>query len=296
VSKYGGIGIERSKAAIDRLIRDGLVRCGDGHTRTKPRYELILPNPGEEREGADTRIWLPNAVVTGTAANETPPIQRIRSAGDVWTLRLFVDLYDSHNLRDDGGISPQVLWQEFERICVAEQGVYVVWGFKLGKYRKFDWKGPFPAHAQRPQSKTKPHPVWESVTLLEQMGLLAFVPHLFENDTPQAEMLHPYGTGRRGAEPIENEIGDAADAAARVIAAWNLEHAEQKGFEYFCPVVRTLPKVKMIGIARLHYRPQTGRTAAWFGQLHEKGQGWIATYKKLRAKSEASSPDVARWG
>ena len=69
-----------------------------------------------------------------------------------------------------------------------------------------------------------------------------------------------------------------------------------KDFEHFCPVLRTLPNVRMIGIARLLYRPRTRRTAAWFGQLHEDGRDWIAKCAELAAKAESSSPDIARWG
>ena len=87
------------------------------------------------------------------------------------------------------------------------------------------------------------------------------MPHLFENDTPQAEVVHPYGIGSKGEEPIEREIGEAADAAGREMAAFRVEHGERQGFEYLCPVARTLPDVKLVGVARLRYRPQTRRRA-----------------------------------
>ena len=169
VSKYGGIGIERAKAAIDRLIREEFIRNGDGHTRNKPRYELLLI-PEKEVDGTDERIWLPNSIVTGTESKETPPVHRLRSAGDVWALRLFVDLYHSHNLRDDGGISPQLLCRKFDRKRIAEQGIYIVWGFKSGQ-RSLAWSGPFVPHHNRSKPKGQiDHPVWQSVEPLGDVG------------------------------------------------------------------------------------------------------------------------------
>jgi hypothetical protein len=53
--------------------------------------------------GPSNLIWLPNTLVTGTEKGEDSPVCRLRRAGDIWTLRLLIDLYHVHNLRDDGG-------------------------------------------------------------------------------------------------------------------------------------------------------------------------------------------------
>jgi hypothetical protein len=66
-------------------------------------YEVLAPP-----EPADPElIWLPNTLVTGTTKGEEPPVKRLRATGDIETLRLLVDLYGAHNLRDDGGIAPR---------------------------------------------------------------------------------------------------------------------------------------------------------------------------------------------
>ena len=297
VCKHGGIGIERGKQAINRLISEKLVSHGEGHTVAKPRYELILPSPQGNGAESDERIWLPNTIVTGTISGECPPLHRIRSAGDTSALRLFVDLYHTQNLRDDGGISPQVLHQEFSRKRVAEQGVYFVWGFKEGSF-SLRWEGPLAPHRSRiaPKGQER-HPVWASLELLQQMGLIAFVPHIFENDLPSgAEVLHPYGIGNKGEEPVESEIGAAADTAGRELASWNSDHAEREGFEWFLPVLRTLPNVQMIGVARLLYRPHTRRTSAWFAQLQEKGRSWLQKYQQIADSAANSSGRIANFG
>jgi hypothetical protein len=141
------------------------------------------------------------------------------------------------------------------------------------------------------------HPVWASIGLLENMGLLSFIPHLFENDSPDAEIHHPYGIGTKGEDPIETEIGEAAEAAARAMCPeWIIENAENEGFEYFCPVSRTMPNIEMIGVARLLYRPHTSRTAAWYAQLQQFGTTWIDRYQELAARARTSAAVKAKDG
>ena len=198
-------------------------------------------------------------------------------------MRLFVELYHAQNLRDDGGISPRIIRASYERSCINEQGIFNVWGFKPTQ-RQFFWSGPFAAH-EASANVAGAHPVNASIDLLEKMGLLSFIPHIFENDTPEAEIHHPYGVGTSREEPIETEIGEAAEAAARAMCPeCFIENAENEGFEYFCPVSRTMPNIEMIGVARLLYRPHTSRTAAWYAQLQELGSLWIAKYQDLAAR------------
>ena len=284
VAKYAGIGIERAKSAIAQLISAKFIAHASGSTRVKPRYELILPN--EVNGDLEERIWLPNTIVVGTpAGTDQPPVHRIRSAGDVWALRLFVDLYHAQNLRDDGGISPNVLKQNFDRERVAEQGIYVVWAFRPGKLSG-NWEGPFAAQRMRQHKKGTDHPVWHSVRLLTSMGLLVFVPHLVENSTSEAEVLHPYGCGARGHEDLENAIGEAANDAATSMADWRISDSKFADFPHWCPVKKTLPDVQMAGIARLLYRPQTSRTAAWYAHLRESAEIAVGHYRELAGKAD----------
>jgi hypothetical protein len=153
-----------------------------------------------------------------------------------------VDLYSAQNLRDDGGISRTIIKKEFERMKVGEQGAYALWGFK-SKCLSGSWVGPIAAHRSRQKRNPKEdEPLWESVELLQRMGLLSFVPHIFENDTSIAEPIHAYGIGALGEVPLELEIGDAAGRAARaMVLPLKLEEAEGEGFRYFCPILMTKP-------------------------------------------------------
>jgi hypothetical protein len=85
----------------------------------------IAPRPDTDPDW----IWLPNELVT-SAAGETAPVELIRQTQDIMTLRLFIDLYDAQNLRDDGGISRKITWQRYERVKIGQQGPQVVWGFE----------------------------------------------------------------------------------------------------------------------------------------------------------------------
>jgi hypothetical protein len=194
-------------------------------------------------------------------------------------------LYHAQNLRDDGGISPRIIRTNYERSCIGEQGIFTVWGFKSTQ-RQIFWSGPFAAH-EASANVAGEHPVSASIGLLERNGLLSFIPHIFENDSSEAEIHHPYGIGTKGEDPIETEIGEAAEAAARAMCPeWLIENAENEGFEYFCPVSQTMPNIEMIGVARLLYRPHTSRTAAWYAQLQASGSSWIAKYQELAVRAQ----------
>ena len=230
-------------------------------------------------------IWLPNTIVTGTDRGEESPVRRLRSGGDVWNLRLFVDLYHAHNLRDDGGISPGVILEKYERTLVGEQGIFNVWAFRQ-KQKFLTWTGPFAVHEQRPKKTDENHLVWENLRQLEKNGLLTFVPHLWESDSKDAEVLHAYGIEGIGGEQVEIEIGQGAHLAGQAMVL----DAKVDGLSgyYLAPVKNTLPNVQMVGVVRLTYRPHTSRTANWFADLNETAPRWIQIYRELRQKAEQS--------
>jgi hypothetical protein len=227
---------------------------------------LCNPSYGEYRVVTETTrdaldpIFLPNALVVG-AGEEDSPLRRLRRRGDLWTLRLFIDLYQEQNLRDDGGISPWILRGKFDRRKVGEYGSYLIWAYK--EIEKTLWtSGPFTAHAARPKT-TSDHPAWDSVIALESSGLLSFVPHIWERDHEQSEILFPYGVGD-GAEQIEREIAASAHATAERLAfPERVAAAAKEGFNLLAPIRASCPDACMIGIPRLRYRPKTKRTGDW---------------------------------
>ncbi len=180
--------------------------------------------------------------------------------------------------------------KNFERQKIGERGPHIIWGFKPSQLTHTR-TGPFATrkHPSKPNG-VEDDPIWTSIRLLINMGLLSFVPHIFENETDTAEVVHPYGIGKVGELSIEREIGDAADRAAYAVALpARLSAAEDEGFEYFCPVLKTMPSAQMVGVARLTYRPHTRRTKAWSSELSRQGCGWIEAYTKLAGENAVPS-------
>jgi len=75
---------------VDRRGADRLVKMGV-MWREGNRYTLDPPAV----ESAAELIWLPNTLVTGTTQGEASPVKRLRSRGDIWALRLLIDLYQA---------------------------------------------------------------------------------------------------------------------------------------------------------------------------------------------------------
>jgi hypothetical protein len=307
IMRYLGMGYPRGKSAIDKLLTLKFIRYGEKHTQRKPRYDLFTfdewqalsrksrksPRASAEEDADSNPIWLPNELITGTPQHEKSPIYKLRAAGDLWALRLFVDLYNSQNLRDDGGISREYLWQDFEAVNLGERGPFRIMGFSPGT-RSHNWAGPFLVHKARPKPRpdvTEWKPGWEALTVLERTGLLSFVPHLVENDTKAAELIHAVGIGGHTEHPIETKIGDEARrAGAAMCQPWQLTKAEGM---ILCPVSRDYPNALMVGIARLHYRPHTKRTSAWSSNLQYDGPAYVEQYRRIAAEYATEQAAIA---
>jgi hypothetical protein len=254
------------RGAAERLARLGLIE----ETTHNNYRDLAQPNVDASVE----YLWLPNTLVTGTDRGEESPVRRLRSAGDAWTLRLLVDLYHAQNLRDDGGISPQVIREKYERKLIGEQGIFNVWAFK-GANLSGSWHGPLLPQQFRPKLDAKCDPIWESVGQLRRQGLLTFVPHLWESDSDQAEVIHAYGIEGIGGEQLEIDVGEAANQAGlRMALESRVRQAQFEGYSWIAPIKKTLPNAQLIGVGRLRYRPHTRRTSDWFADLTESAPRW----------------------
>jgi hypothetical protein len=297
IMRYLGMGYTRGKAAIEKLIALKFIRHGEKHTQRKPRYDLLTfpewnalnqksrkgQRASSEKDLDYNLIWLPNQLIKA-ADGEKPPIHKLRASGDLWALRLFVDLYHEHNLRDDAGISRKYLWEPYEAMNLGERGPYKVMGFRT-KEKNLTWDGPFLSHRPRPKPQPESrHPVWTSVHVLEQTGVLTFVPHLLENTTDNAEVIHGVGIGGHSEHPIETQIGnEARRTAAAMCQPSQLDLARREGL-ILCPVSRDYPNAQMVGIARLHYRPHTKRTSAWSSNLQYAGPKFVEHFRRMAAE------------
>lgn len=304
IERYTGISRGRAKAAIKALIEARVVRClREG---TCPQYDLLpaaeVPNalvlldeprgrqnePDEALAGRVAEwkdnvtaaqkpdlIWLPNSLVTG-ASDEVPPVERVRQMQDVMTLRLLVDLYHAQDLREDGGISRKVTRQEYDRIKVGQYGEFDVWGFRLKttwasncSVSTCHWRKTL-TKEERKKGHNSGVDFFRRFGQLTAIGLVEWVPTLFESDSDEAEILLPCGMNQ--SQTLEDRLGSAVHAASRdLLTDAQRRWAEEEGL-WLVPVRQHIANVQLIGVARLRYRPRTSKTAAWFAELNERSE------------------------
>lgn len=239
--------------------------------------------------------WLPNNVVDG-AAQEDPPLELIRQAQDVMALRLFVDFYYEQLLTEHGGIARNVIWQKWERERIGAQGEHVVWGFHSAR----SWMS-WGSDATDPHRREQLTPVekqkaegeavdfFPRLNNLVRLGLVQWVPYLFEGEGPEAEAIHPYCFN---GEHVERELATACrDAASALLREDQQEDAEAKGMR-LAPLKAHLLNVQMFSIARLRYRPRTALTSAWWAKLNQTCDGHRMAYEALAARATGMYPVV----
>ncbi len=277
----------RFHKAVNELESRGYIELAyyDGYTIKDPEQFTEKPQ----------HVWLPNAIVDG-AADETPPLEIIRQMQDVRRLQLFVSLYDNHDLPEDGGVSRRHLWQVYELIKVGERGLSIVWGFAPSGQTEVATRSVLPqifmtgqkdADGKDPGLKE----FWDAIRALRALGLIDFIPHVFESDGPDAEMLHAYPLDAAACEQWELDVAPAAHAAGAVCLTSGQREWAGTRLLNLLPARAHMTKLAVIGIARLRYRPRTRKTAAWFAKRKVGSRAWQAAYEKISA-GVASSDNV----
>lgn len=293
------------EAARTRLIAESelgrsIIECALRGSKVAPTHEkfaarMVLggtlwkrggrfcAEPPAVEEGANL-IWLPNSLVTGTDRGEQSPIKRLRSRGDMWALRLLIDLYHAQNLSADGGISRTVLRHPYGKQKCGEYGRHIVWEFSRGEYRSAS-RAPsteaFWEFAEHNKTANGESAIWRAIESLEELGLLVEIPHLVENSSRTCEPIHGLSWDGKG-EPEEQELADAAVAAGRYLLTKDVMcgHVYRVGMT-LVPVWDTLPDVQVIGVFRLRYRPQTSLTADWYRRHMENAAAHLKIYREI---------------
>jgi hypothetical protein len=265
VEKYSGLHNRRAANAIGQLVATGFL------TEERPKEKLRIYRvlaPGEITswpfdESDVERIWLPCSIVEGVAG-EKSPVKLLRQSQHVPALHFFIELYACHDLPANCGLE----WRQdiglscnYKRTRVGEHGQYNVWKFEepsatVGKSFPL-WSQDFPA-------------LWSHIL---RLGLVEFVAHLVESH--DGEIMHPLPWGNSG-EPEERAITTAALEVGNLMAApWINEPAS-----FIVPVEAEYPNVRLVGIARLKYRPQTQRTADWWSNV-AKWRNHVIAFEEL---------------
>ncbi len=131
---------------------------------------------------------------------------------------------------------------------------------------------------------------------LENLGLIEWVPYLFESDRPEAERLHPYGYVG-GVEGPESSLLDAAHKAGvlSLLTEGQRDWVAENNY-VVAPVLRHIANVQLIGIARLRYRPKTSLTAAWWADLQERSEELVKIYSEIADKAREDARTAASAG
>lgn len=272
IAKFAGVRWSTAGDAIKALLAAGIAVLKLGGKPTKPSYKLQV-------EG--DLIWLPRAIVEG-AADEIPPVTKLRQTQDSMTLRLFIELYSAQNLVEDGGISQKVIYQKYERKKAGQQGSYVVWDFTYAN-TYVTWSGVTNPHrrvkfttAEVELGKNAAVDFFPRLGRIETLGLIEWTPYLFESET--GEPLHAMA---ENGLPAEKALYLAAVGAAEsMLTDGQNEYAQGTG-GLLVPVLRHIDHVQMIGVARLRYRPQTSLTAAWWVTHNDSCKAYAAAYTEI---------------
>lgn len=260
--------------------------------------------------------WLPNELATGVAG-APPPLFRLSRAGEIDALRLLVDLYSLHDLPEHGGVSRELLHQEYERKLVASVGSFDVWRFSrvtravswvdaMRRYRRAI------SEADQKQGINAGWLTFRLVEMLELAGVLEWVAKLVDGPDFEARDVHPlslHQCGALAAQGVEHELGLCANAAAMAMLErlWGLDEDElidrlDSKFgeaEFMLPIDRIVQNVQVIGVPRLRYRPNTRRTSRWMAELSEQAVAYAQGYLqiiKTYAPEKLAELDLSRLG
>ncbi len=271
-----GMRWKTAKAAIGELEGAKLIKRDKDSAR--PRYTI-------QRKGQD--LWLPNSLIDGVVTGPAP-IARLRQTQDVLAVRLLTELYGSHNLCDDGGISPTIIFRSYEREPLGQYGQYRVWRFFGGTDNAYPMTEVLRPHFQTKEPDSESWPFWPRLRILQSLGLLEWVPYLFEG--PDGEPIHALAWNSGISE--ETELYEACTGAVtRCLTEWQDGQLEDRG-GFVVPVPRHIGQVTLIGIARLRYRPRTRLTGAWWANHVERCREFTAFYDAIAPVIPAAAEAV----
>jgi hypothetical protein len=269
VEKYSGMGWNRANDAVQSLIKHKVEKRTDDKKHAKKRqYELQVKGD---------LIWLPKTIIMG-AGSEVPPIKKLRQTQHVMTLRLFVELYHAHNLRDDGGISRGVTCKTYERKEYGGRAEYTVWAFESAGNQSMRW-----CDLTEPHRRSELTPVEEKASsgegvdffarwkTLESLRLVEWLPYLFEGK--DGEPLHPLN---------DTDLCDAMSDAAHSLLSQGQSDADCS--DYLIPVYHHMQAVQVYGIGRLQYRPHTRATSAGWANYQQQRREYLQHYQAISSR------------
>lgn len=302
VERYAGLSRGRAKAAVQKLLEAKMIECLLAEStvlapKQRPTYLLtsgllqglpastITDRSKDETPSSKDWIWLPNALVDG-AANETPPLQLVRQTSETLALRLLVELYHHQNLCEHGGIDSSVLSQTYnsENLGDADQ-------FEWVRYDLAETYMGLPVECSALAGRDgltagpdDPHGLTDEVQSrcykkLITLGLIEWVPHLFESAQMDAEVVYSFETD--GSSSAEQSLGDKMSTLALVLVNSKDRHHGTAQRSHTVLVPRHIEYADLRGVARLRYRPRTKLTTAWFTENEKRCEKYFVAASKI---------------
>nr|WP_314467971.1 hypothetical protein [uncultured Novosphingobium sp.] len=249
---------DADKVAWQGLKKKGYARLRGTLIEATPETMAIDPRPDW--------VWLPNSLIDGIGEQDSP-VEVLRQTQSVLVLKLMIDLYHVHALGFDGGIPKDMIWGEYTRSTSVSDNNFIAWSFKTNDVYDFSvnpnssFYKAFLSHSPKNGNEL----FWEAIENLRKAGLLSFVPHLFESDKPDAEIICPIVEAVPGRDVTEAEallykaITSAGEKLSRAVRP-----SERSGPVF--PVARHIKDVVCKSIVRLRHRPHTAVTSEWMTQ------------------------------
>lgn len=258
------------KERLDAAILSGMVRY-DG-------FRYFQVDPTDEKPDW---IWLPNSLIDG-ASDEVAPVEKLRMAQDLPSLRLLIDLYHVHSLSFAGGIPPMLLATVYHVNEVAHQRSYRIWDVSDAERDFVSIHAPFFQqfwHSANGETERANVEFWRCFNFLMSLGYVHIVQHLLEADGWEAELIHPFDMGFNCPRTsAEKRLYETARTAAMALLPECMQPAYCE--RDIVPVRDHISNVSSKGIVRLLYRPRTIVTAQWMA-LSEKWDRYAQHFEDL---------------
>lgn len=248
---------------------------------------FFKPIPYDEEFKKPIWIWLPNEIVTGLEDYPISPIEQIRKTENFNALRLFIDLYAEHFLKDNGGIDWRILHNDYLKKEIYQYAQYTILGFEYDGYQRINLSKANFVHNSNQDNNYCKNIFWPAFNLLKQLRLLSCIPHLIENNSDEAEIIHPYAIKKENSNPLEYDLFlNAHHAAFHLLNKGNYKFDQKDTISseeppYLTPVLSHQKNVQLIGIYRLKYKPKTSATAEWV-KKNEVWKNYIEFYQNIR--------------
>ncbi len=259
---YCGVSRHRGKAAFDELLGKGLLKLKKGGKH--PIYTIPKTKP-------DDLIWLPNALITG-AVGETPPVKRVRETSDVMILRLLVDLYGHAYIAEEGGVARSIVRVEYKRRLLVRRGEYAFYGFDEPTTICFVNHEVVEPHLDCSSGERKSQPFFYRVRILVGLGLLQWVPTLF--DSPDGEVIYAL------QDPFSAEAAPHLESIVRDLLTERHTGLDSK-HDHIAAVFSHFLNPVMFDVLVPRYRQKTRVTRQGFAASKAREEYWRAKFAAL---------------